>query len=162
MRLRELLPGDAEFILRLVNSPGWLEFIGNRNIHSIEDARNYMVTGPFTSYVQHGYGLYMVELRSDQSAMGLCGLVRRDYLPSPDLGFAFLPEFQGKGYALEAATATISYAAQSHGLNDILAITTFHNQRSISLLNKLGMKERGTVTSPSSNEQLLLFGLPAQ
>jgi len=157
LRLRELLPGDAEFILNLVNSPGWLEFIGNRNIHTLEDARNYMVTGPITSYVQHGYGLYMVERKADEKAIGLCGLVKREYLPSADLGFAFLPEFHGQGYALEAARLTLQHAQQQHGMKEVLAITTFHNERSIGLLQKLGMKKSGTITTPSTSEELLLF-----
>lgn len=143
---------DISFIRALTNSPGWLEFIGDRNIHSDRDAIKYLETGPMSSYNIHGFGLFRVALKSTNEAIGICGFLNRDTLPYPDLGFAFLPEFQGKGYAFEAASAILVWAQKHLKSSYVLAITKSENTRSIKLIQKLGFEQ----TSPISiNNELL-------
>ena len=89
--------------------------------------------------------------------MGLCGLIKRESLPEPDLGFAFLPEFEGLGYGFESAASVLTYGRSVLGLNDILAITDTDNQRSIKLLEKLGMKFEKTFRFSDQEKELHLF-----
>jgi RimJ/RimL family protein N-acetyltransferase len=157
LRLRRLEEDDAPFIFELVNDPDWLRFIGDRNVHSLEDARGYIRKGPLASYQRHGYGLYLVELRETGQPLGMCGLIRRDTLDHPDLGFAFLPRFRGAGYAREAARATLDHARRSLSLGPLLAITSLHNERSIALLEKLGFVFEQIIRMPNDQEELRLF-----
>ena len=56
------------------------------------------------------YGLLRVALRGDDTPIGMCGVLKRDNLPDPDIGFSFLPAYWSQGYALEAATAVMRHA----------------------------------------------------
>lgn len=138
--LRRLTPGDAKFIRELVNEPSFIENIGDRNVRSEEDAVQYIQNGPMASYERHGYGLYKVELRQNSTPIGICGPLKRETLEYPDIGFAFLPSFWGKGYAIESAAAVMNYAREMLGLKNIAAITTPTNEPSIKLLEKLGFR----------------------
>ena len=155
--LREFTLGDTAFIIELLNSPGWIKYIGDRNVKTEEQAVAYLHNGPIKSYQQHGFGLSMVEKSDDHTPVGMCGIIKRDTLDNPDIGFAFLPEYNGKGYAFEMATATLAYAKQSLGLQMISAITLAENSRSIRLLEKIGLKFSQTVVFPGSEEELLLY-----
>src|SRR5688572_10191278 len=97
LRLRLFTLEDAPLILELLNDPAWLRFIGDRKVRSIEDARAYLEKGPMRSYADRGFGLWLVERKSDGSAVGMCGLVKRDELPDVDIGFAFLEAFRRRG-----------------------------------------------------------------
>jgi len=138
--LRRLTLDDAEFIFRLVNDPSWLRFIGDKNVHNLDDARRYLREGPLDMYQRYGFGMYRVEERESGKPAGMCGLIKRDSLPDADVGYAFLPEFRGKGYAYEAASAVLAYGNRALGLRRILAITTPSNDASIRVLEKAGMK----------------------
>lgn len=138
--LRQLVREDAPFILELVNEPSWLRFIGDRNVHSLEDAVGYIEKGPLESYAKNGFGLYLVVDRESGASAGLCGLIRRDVLPHVDIGFAFSPRFWGRGLAFEAASAVLAHGRDVLGLAPILAIVNPDNERSIALLEKLGMR----------------------
>ena len=140
LRLRRLTAEDAAFIFALVNEPSFIENIGDRNVRSEEDAVRYIQNGPMASYERYGYGLYKVELRQTSTPIGICGPLKRETLEFPDIGFAFLPPFWGQGFALESAAAVMDYSREVLGLNDIAAITTPTNERSIKLLEKLGFK----------------------
>lgn len=154
--LRQFELTDAKFIVELVNTPGWIEFIGDRNIRTEEAAINYLQNGPIKSYGENGFGLCMVELK-DETPIGMCGILRRDTLENPDIGFSFLPEFMGKGYAFEIANATVNYAKEHLNLKTILAITVPTNTRSRQLLEKIGLKFIKTIYTPADNEELMLF-----
>ena len=154
--LRQFELTDAKFIIELVNTPGWIEFIGDRNIRTEEAAISYLQNGPMKSYEENGFGLSMVELK-DGTSVGMCGILKRDTLENPDIGFSFLPEFMSKGYAFEIAKATINYAKNKLNLKTILAITVPTNRRSIQLLEKIGLKFIKTIYTPVDNEELMLF-----
>ena len=139
LRIREIdSAADAEFIFRLLNSPKFLKYIGNRNVHSVEDAGGFIESRYRQSYRDHGYGLYTVELKNSNEQVGMCGFVRRDTLPGPDIGFAFLPEYEGKGYGYESAAAMMKYGRDQLKFKKVLAITTTDNDASARLLGKLG------------------------
>jgi len=154
--LRQFELTDAKFIVELVNTPGWLEFIGDRNIRTEKAAVHYLQYGPMKSYMDNGFGLCMVETK-DGIPIGMCGILKRDSLEHPDIGFAFLSEFMGNGYAFEIANAVINYAKDSLKLQTIFAITVPTNKRSIQLLEKIGLKFNKTIYMPADNEELMLF-----
>ena len=131
---------DSEFILGLVNGPSFLRYIGDKGVRTLADARRYITDGPLKSYETNGYGLYKVELKSDMTPIGMCGLIKRDTLPDADIGFAFLEGYWGAGYAYESAAAVMSYAREKLGIKRVLAITTPDNVASGKLLNKIGLK----------------------
>ena len=137
LQLRWLNEADAAFINRLVNDPQWLRFIGNKQVHDLDGARNYIKSGPQAMYQQFGFGLNLVSLKDDATAIGICGLLQRDSLPDPDLGFAFLPGYRGQGYAQEAAEAVLQHGFSILELARIVAIVNSANQASIRLLEKL-------------------------
>jgi ribosomal-protein-alanine N-acetyltransferase len=138
--LRRLTLDDAQFIFRLVNDPSWLRFIGDKNVHNLDDARRYLREGPLDMYQRYGFGMYRVEERVGGQPAGMCGLIKRDQLPDVDVGYAFLPQFRGKGYAHEAADAVLVHGNRQFGLKRIVAITTPSNDASIRVLEKAGMK----------------------
>jgi RimJ/RimL family protein N-acetyltransferase/protein tyrosine phosphatase (PTP) superfamily phosphohydrolase (DUF442 family) len=161
LRLRRLDEADAPFILRLVNEPSWLRFIGDRGVHSLDDARQYIVGGPQRLYATHGFGLFVVERREDGVPLGLCGLIKRDTLPDVDIGFAFLPEHWGRGYAREAAAATLRDARDRHGLSRVVAITSLDNAASARVLTTIGMKYEGTLRLEAGGEEVHHYGTTA-
>ena len=125
---------DAPFILRLLNEPSFLQHIGDKGVRDLEGAKGYLTNGPMASYARHGHGLMAVVLKETGEPIGMCGLLKRDNLDHPDLGYAFLPEFWSKGYALEAARAVLEDAKRER----VLAIVSQGNAASIRLLEKLG------------------------
>lgn len=148
LSIRRLAVADAPFILRLLNEPSFLENIGDRGARSLDDARAYLAKGPFASYGQHGFGLFHVSLKAGGDAIGMCGLLKRDWLDAPDIGFAFLPEFWAKGYAHESSLGVIEWARQALGITRVIGIVKPGNTGSIRVLEKLGMTFARVVTSP--------------
>jgi len=138
--LRRLNPDDAAFILELVNDPDWLRYIGDKDVHNLEDARGYIGNGPMAMYARVGFGLWRVELRDGGEPIGICGLIKRETLDDVDIGFAYLPRFRRRGYAREAARATIDHGANVLGLRRIVAITSPDNAASGRLLEAIGLK----------------------
>ncbi len=155
--LRRLSTHDAEFILRLLNEPSFLRYIGDRGVRTLEDARAYIAKGPIDSYDRHGFGLFLVSQKEDGAPIGMCGLLRRDALPDVDVGFAFLPAFWGKGYAFESAAAVLSYGREVLGLVRIVAITSPDNEGSIRVLSKLGMRFEGMIRLADNEPEVRLF-----
>lgn len=143
---------DAAFFLRLLNEPSWLENIGDRGVRTLADAEGYIRNNIRAAYQAHGFGLYAVQLRSVPLPIGLCGLVKRDFLPSPDLGFALLPEHCGHGYATEAARAVLKHAQLELRIERLYAIVRSGNQRSVRLLEQLGFRRAGPGQIPEGNQ----------
>jgi [ribosomal protein S5]-alanine N-acetyltransferase len=154
--LRELNADDAAFILELLNEADFVRFIGDKGVRNLADAKDYIRNGPIHSYASNGFGLYAASLR-DGPPLGICGLVKRDGLDAPDLGFAFLARHRSKGYALEASEAVLERGRKVSKLPRILAITTPDNHRSIGLLEKAGFKFEGMITLNDGAEELNLF-----
>ena len=157
LRLREFTNADTEFIIALLNSPGWLEFIGDRNVRTKEEALTYLENGPLKSYRENGFGLWMVELKENNIPIGMCGIISRPNLEKPDIGFAFLPEYNGKGYGYEMASATLDFAREELNIPVLYAITLAENKNSIRLLEKIGLKYSKAITFEGSEEELLLY-----
>jgi RimJ/RimL family protein N-acetyltransferase len=155
LRLVEFTPGDAEFVLRLLNEPSFLRYIGDRGVRRLDDARRYIMDGPVAGYSRDGHGLMRVVRRSDGETVGMCGILRRETLPDPDIGFSFLPDYWSQGYAMEAASAAMRHARDVVGLGRIVAITTKDNGPSMRLLGKLGFRLDGQLTI--GNEELNHF-----
>ncbi len=152
---------DADFIVELLNSPGWLQYIGDRNVHNQAQAIQYFEQGPMKSYREHGFGLWMVVLKEDKKPIGMCGLLKRDYLENPDIGFALLPAFAGKGYGKEMARAVWQYAQEKLALRSLCAITLKENASSIRVLESMGMQYVKQIQSQTnSDEQLQLYSTP--
>lgn len=157
LRLRRLTPDDAPFYLELLNGPTWLAHIGDRGVRTLDDARAHIRANILAPYQTLGFGMYLVVRREDGAAIGLCGLVQRESLPAPDIGFAVLARHQGQGYAREAAQAVLWHAFQQLGLPRLLAITAPGNQASIRLLHALGFGFQGMV--PVGERALRLYAL---
>ncbi len=159
LRLRELTLDDTAFVIELLNSPGWLEFIGDRNVRTEAQARVYLEDGPLKSYREFGYGLCVIERKEDDREIGLCGLLQRSNLDHPDLGYALLPDFAGAGYAFEIAAATRTYAAEKLSVTQLYGIVNPENARSIRLLEKLGFAYLRIHCLPGVERELALYGL---
>lgn len=155
--LRELDADDAAFILELLNEDDFVRYIGDKGVRTLADAREYIAKGPADSYRRNGFGLYAACLR-DGTALGICGLVKRDGLTAPDLGFAFLSRHRSKGYAVESSQAVLERGREVFKLRRILAITTPDNHRSIALLEKVGFKYEGMIRLSDDAGELKLFG----
>jgi len=156
--LRHLAPGDAPFILALTNDPDWLRHIGDRGIRTLDDARRY-IDGPMEMYARLGFGLWAAEPVEGGAPLGICGLLGRDWLEAPDVGFAFLPAARGRGYAHEAAAATLEHARGALGLGRVLAIVSPENDASIALLTKLGMALERMAVPPGGTHEVCVYGM---
>jgi RimJ/RimL family protein N-acetyltransferase len=157
LRVRALAAGDAPFIVALLNDPAFIRNIGDRGVRTDEDARHYIEAGPGASYARHGFGLCAVELLDGDVPIGICGLLKRDELPYPDIGFAFLPEFRSRGYAYEAAAAVTADAQTRLAIDPLLAIVNPANTASARLLEKLGFGFEGMVRLAGEGPELKLF-----
>jgi RimJ/RimL family protein N-acetyltransferase len=150
---------DAGFILTLLNEPSWLRFIGDRGVRTIDDAKNYIIQGPVAMYASLGFGLCAVELKDSGCPVGICGLMKRDYLDAADIGFAFLPAYWGKGYAYEAANAILNFAKADLGLKRILATTRPENIASQKPLEKLGLRFERLMRHPDGDRDLRVYAI---
>ena len=159
LRATRFTTNDCAFILQLLNTPGWLQFIGDRKVRTEEDAKTYLLNGPLKSYDENGFGLALITLKSTNKAIGMCGLIKRDTLQGVDIGFAFLPEFIGKGYAHEIAKGTLLYAKEVLHLPAVLAIVMAENKRSVNLLEKIGLQFRENIKLGDDAESLMLYSI---
>ena len=155
--VRPITLDDAPFILKLLNEPSFLRYIGDKQVRNLEDARQYILNGPVASYERHGFGLCLMELRESHTPVGMCGILKRAELTDPDIGFALLPDFCGKGLAFEAAAAVLNDARERLTLKRILAITSLDNERSIKLLERLGFRFKEIIRLAPEREEVRLF-----
>lgn len=155
--LRRLSLDDAEFILELLNDVAFLRHVGDKGVRTLDDARQYLLAGPITSYDRFGFGLYLVQLKETQARIGICGVLKRDHLEHADIGFAFLPQYRSKGYAVESASAVMIYARDILGLDRIVAITSRDNESSASVLAKIGMRFERMIRFADEDAEIKLF-----
>ena len=161
LRLRELDEDDASFILELLNEPSFIANIGDRGVRTLDDAVRYIRKGPADSYARHGYGLWLVELKETGEPLGISGLMHRDTLPAPDIGYAFVPRHWSRGYAVESCAAVRDHALRALALPQLLAIVSPGNDASVKVLERIGMRPQGRVRLGVDKEELLLFALEA-
>jgi RimJ/RimL family protein N-acetyltransferase len=155
--LRQFSGEDAAFILELLNEPSFIQNIGDRGVRTLEDAQAYLRNGPVASYAKNGFGLYLVCLKETNEPIGMCGLIKRETLDDVDIGYAFLPKFWSKGYAVESARAVKAYAKDVIGLKRLVAITDPANEGSIRVLEKLGLRFEKMVRLSADDIELKLF-----
>ena len=158
LRIRELVESDADFINQLLNTPSFIKYIGDRGVRTADAARDFIRDRYRKSYEDHGYGLYAVDLKDRAIPIGMCGFVRREMLDGPDLGFAFLPEFEGQGFGTESSKAMLEYGRYELNFDRVFAITSLDNDASIRLLEKLGFGLEGVI-DPPDGEPLNLFAI---
>lgn len=157
--LRHFTSNDAPFILELVNDPSFIQNIGDRGVRKLADAEAYILNGPVASYARNGFGLYLVILKETNESIGMCGLIKRNGLEDVDIGYAFLPKFRSKGYAVESASAVKAFAKDALGLKHLLAITDPANEASIRVLEKLGFQFERVVRLSQDDIELKLFAI---
>lgn len=159
LRLRPLTEEDAEFMLELLNDPSFIRNIGDRQVRTLDGAKAYITNGAVASYTRNGFGLYLVELKESGESIGICGLIRRNTLNDVDIGYAFLPGYWSKGYAIESALAMKQFAQEVVGLKRMVAVVDPENLGSIRLLEKLGMKFESMVKLSEDDIELKLFSI---
>lgn len=136
LHLRPLNTNDTLFILELLNTDEWKEFIGERNIHNHDAALKYI-----ENILAHSvYYYHIIELKSDKKPVGIITLLNRDKQQFPDIGFAFLPQYTGYGYAFEASSFYLNLLIKAKAYSKIIGVTKPDNVKSIKLLTKLGLK----------------------
>lgn len=162
LALRQFASADAAFILELVNEPSFIQNIGDRGVRTLSDAERYIENGPVASYAKNGFGLWLVMLKEAGESIGMCGLIKRDQLEDVDLGYAFLPRYWSKGYALEAARAAMDFAKNTAKLQRVVAIVDPDNEASIRLLEKLDFKFEKMVRLSADDIDLKLFAIELQ
>jgi RimJ/RimL family protein N-acetyltransferase len=144
-------------MLELVTDPSWIEYIGDRGLKTVDDARTYVVEKYLPDYERYGFGLYCVVLKDSAVPVGICGLIKREGLEDVDIGFAFLPRYCGFGYASESAAASLAYGRDVLGLRRIVAITLPRNERSIRVLEKIGLRFEKLFRLPGDEDELALY-----
>lgn len=158
LKINQFSTEDAPFFLELVNSPNWIKYIGDRNTKTLADAEKRIAEGHLKSYKENGFGFYKLLLKEENNKpIGTCGLIKRDTLDEVDLGFAFLPEYEGKGFGFEASVEIMKIAKDTFNLKKLVAIVTPNNKNSIKLLEKLGFTFEKTVKPFEDDKEPLLF-----
>ncbi len=148
---------DADFFLELYNMPSFIQYIGDRNLRTKEDAENYIKNRFLPQIEKLGFGNYVVILKEDNSKIGAVGIFEREGLDVLDIGFSFLPNYEGKGFAYESANKLKEVAATDFGVQKISAITTKDNFSSQKLIEKLGLKFQKMVTIPNDDAELMYY-----
>ena len=158
LSLRELVFDDAPFIVELLNEPSFIQYIGDRGVRTLDDARAYFQAGPMASYEAHCFGLWLATLKESDERVGICGLLKRDTLAHVDVGFAFLPAYWRRGYAVEAAGAALAHGLKTLGLGRVVAITSPDNEGSKRVLERIGMTfERMISLGGKDDREVRLF-----
>ena len=155
--LRWLEASDAQFILELLNDPTWLEYLPDKGVRSLHDARQYIEHEPRAMYAACGHGLNLVQLKQTGEALGICGLLKRDTLEDVDLGFAFLGRHQRRGYGLESSQGVLAHGLREFGYRRVVAITSEANRGSGALLERLGFAVDGAAQLDGFGEGLVLY-----
>lgn len=155
--IRPVVEQDADFVLELLNTPKFLELIGDREVRTTEQARSYIRKKMLPQLYRLGFGNYAVVRKADGILLGTCGLHDREGLEGVDIGFAFLPQHERQGYALESALRLKQAAIEDFGIKHILGITSKTNLPSQKLLEKLGLKFERTITLQNMEEEEILL-----
>ena len=150
---------DAPFILELLNTKEWRENIGQRNVYSVSDAKEYIQKKMILHYEKNGYGNYLMTRKLDVAKIGCISLYNRDDVEGVDIGFAMLPKYTRKGYAYEGSSAIMSLAKDDLGFKSVCAFTSKENIASQKLIERLGLKFEKTIMFGKEKEELLYYSL---
>ncbi|MEN0003509.1 MAG: GNAT family N-acetyltransferase [Bacteroidota bacterium] len=150
---------DAAMVLALLNSPKWLQFIGDRKVYDLEAAKAYIRERMLPQLERLGFSNFTIIRQADGAKMGSVGLYDREGLEGVDIGFALLPEFEGQGYAFEASQKVLQTAQDVWGVRVIKAITLPENGASMRLLEKLGLRQKELIRLPNDPDDLWLYEL---
>ena len=153
----EMQPAEAPFVLELLNDEAYIEHIGDRNIRTLEQAQEFLVEKVIASYARNGFGMYAVRLKRDGSLVGMCGLVKRESLVDIDIGYGFLSQARGHGYALESARCVMDWATTTLGLQRLVAIVSPTNTPSVTLLESLGLRFESIVKLEGEEDAVKLY-----
>jgi RimJ/RimL family protein N-acetyltransferase len=162
LSLRRVTRDDVGLMLAIWNDPAFILHVGDRGIRTDAAALEAMEKGAFHLYEKYGYGPYRIALKACDTAIGICGLFRRDGLDEPDIGYAVLPGYCGKGYAYEASAAVIGHARDALGLSRVIAIISPNNEASIGLIGKLGLRFERMHTMPDDDHEVCVYGMRLQ
>ena len=157
LEIVEITIEDTPFIFELLNTPSWIKYIGDRGIKTQEDSKNYIVNRFIPAYSTEWFGFRLVRLKESKTPIGICGLVKRDALEHIDIGFAFMPEYGGKGFGFESASAVMEHAKNTLNIKTIAGITNKDNKSSIALLEKLGLRFQKMILLPNETQEIMLF-----
>ena len=157
LNIRQFNVNDAAFMLTLLNEESFIRNINDKGVRTLQDAKKHLIENPIASYQQHGFGLYLVELANTNTPIGICGLLKRETFDFPELGYAFLPAYWGKGYALEAANSALHSEINTHSIAKVIAVTAPENESSKGLLTKLGFSQCGMVELYNTNNNLFEY-----
>lgn len=155
--LRPTSENDSDFIFELLNTPKWLKYIGDRDVKTVENAREYIHKKMTPQLERLGFSNYTLITKQDNKKIGTCGLYDREGIEGIDIGFAFLPKYEKKGFAFESSNKLKEVAFSEFGFKTISAITTKDNISSQKLLERLGLKFIKTTKIPNDDEELLLY-----
>jgi len=155
--LRHFTFEDAPFIIELLNEQSYIRNIGDKKVRTPDDAKNHLTNGPMDSYNKNGFGLYCVELKETRTAIGTCGLLKRDFIEFMDIGYAFLPQFWSKGYAYDATAGLLKHSKKAFDLSKVAAIVNSDNDSSIRLLEKLGFFYQKMISLPETQKTVQLY-----
>lgn len=148
---------DAPFFLELVNTPNFKKYIGDKKLSTLIGVEEYLKAGILKSYEDHGFSYYKLRLHESDETLGIVGILKRDNLECPDIGFAMLPQFEGQGYGFESSKAMMQVAKDKFKIDKIAAITLEYNVNSINLITKLGLEFEKKVKPFADEEELLFF-----
>ena len=160
--LSRLSYDNCEFIFELVNEPSFKQYIGDKDVKTLDDARRYLREGPIESYEQFGYGMFLVTIKDGVTPVGICGLIKREEFPDPDIGFAFLKRYRGHEYGIESARAVVQYGLEALGLLRIIAMADPDNVPSVRLLKRLGFAYESDVRMPKDDHDISLFSIESR
>ena len=155
--IRPVVEEDADFVLELLNTPKFLQLIGDREVRTKEQAEEYIRKKMLPQLYRRGFGNYAVIRKTDGVLLGTCGLHDREGLEGVDIGFAFLPQHERQGFAYESAARLKQAALEDFGIKQILGVTSKENLASQKLLEKLGLKFERIINLPNMEEEEILL-----
>jgi ribosomal-protein-alanine N-acetyltransferase len=159
LTMRRITPHDADLMLAVWNDPAFVRYVGDRGIRTIEQAAKAIEEGAMRLFSEHGFGPYRMALKTDDTAVGICGIFAREGMDEPDLGFSVLPEFCKRGFAYESAVAVIRHARVDLKLPRLTAIVSPENAASVGLIEKLGLQFERMIRLPGENSDISLYAV---
>jgi len=157
LTLRPITLEDAPLVLAVMNDPDFVRYVSDRGLRTPADAARYITEKMLPGFEQNGFGMCAVRLKESGMPIGTCGIFKRNRGDDAEIGFAFLPNFRGRGFALEAAAAVMNYARDVLKLTRIIAATKPINAESIKLLEKLGMRFERMIFDDACKAEMKLF-----